>query len=77
MKFLIPIGIAVGAGIIGYVSYYFLGADNPVEEECEKVIQEETGLKIDLSSPAAPSASVEIPSPEPETINLNATSKTQ
>lgn len=49
MGILIAIGIAVVAGAVGYVSYYWLGADNVVEEKCEKVIEDETGAKIDLT----------------------------
>jgi len=35
--------------IIGITSTYFLGNDNPVEEIAEKVIEEETGIDIDLT----------------------------
>jgi hypothetical protein len=35
--------------ILGISSAYFLGDDNPVEEIAEKVIQEKTGGKIDLT----------------------------
>lgn len=35
--------------ILGVGSVYFLGDDNPVEEICEEIIEEETGIKIDLT----------------------------
>lgn len=41
--------IIILAIIIGLGSVYFLGDDNPVEEVSEKVIQEETGVNIDLT----------------------------
>ena len=46
---LVGILIAIVAGIVGIASFYFLGADNPVEEEMENIIKDETGIKIDLS----------------------------
>lgn len=40
----------VAAGIIiGLLSAYFWYQDNPVEEVSEKVIEEQTGIDIDLS----------------------------
>ena len=41
--------IIILAVIIGLGSVYFLGNDNPVEEISEKVIEEETGVNIDLT----------------------------
>lgn len=35
--------------LIGYGSVVFLGKNNPIELEVEKVIEVETGLKIDLT----------------------------
>ena len=35
--------------IIGFISVYFYGDDNPVEEVAEFVIKQETGLDIDLT----------------------------
>lgn len=35
--------------IIAYSSVFFLGKNNPIELEIEKVIETETGLKIDLT----------------------------
>lgn len=35
--------------VIGLVSIYFLGRDNPVEEACEEIIKDETGVDIDLT----------------------------
>lgn len=34
---------------VAYVSVLFLGKDNPIEEEIEKVIEVETGVKVDLT----------------------------
>ena len=49
-KNLIITGIIVAfASIIGVASYYFLGADNPIEEGCENMIEGQTGLDVDLS----------------------------
>lgn len=41
--------IAALAVIIGIISIYFFGKDNPVEEACEDIIKKETGADIDLS----------------------------
>lgn len=41
--------VIILAIIIGLSSVYFLGEDNPVEEVSEKIIQEETGINIDLT----------------------------
>jgi hypothetical protein len=41
--------VAFVAFVIGFISYRYLGADNSVEEECEKVIEDMTGKKIDIS----------------------------
>lgn len=35
--------------LIGLSSVIFLGKDNPIEKEVEKIIEVETGLNIDLS----------------------------
>lgn len=53
VKFLIPVAIALGAGVVGYLSYCWFGPDNPIEEGCEQIIQSETGQKIDLSPNSA------------------------
>lgn len=34
---------------IGYTSGLFLGKDNPIEQEVEKIIEVETGVKVDLT----------------------------
>jgi hypothetical protein len=47
--YLINILIAMAAFLFGWLSYKYLGADNPVEEECEKIIEDTTGKKIDIS----------------------------
>jgi len=39
------VACVIGAG----VSYYFLGADNPVEEIAEEVLKKETGIDVDLT----------------------------
>lgn len=36
--------------LVGIVSTYILGDDNPIEEYSEEIIKEETGLDIDLTS---------------------------
>jgi hypothetical protein len=41
--------IIASAIIIGLLSAYFWYQDNPVEEVSEKVIEEQTGIDIDLS----------------------------
>lgn len=35
--------------LMGVVSTYVLGDDNPIEEYSEEIIKEETGLNIDLT----------------------------
>ena len=35
--------------IIAYLSLIFLPRDNPIEQATEKVIEQETGLSIDLT----------------------------
>jgi hypothetical protein len=52
-SFIITLGIVGIVATIGFISKYYLGKDNPVEEECEKIIEDETGKKIDLSGPDA------------------------
>jgi hypothetical protein len=41
--------IVAAAIIIGLLSAYFWYQDNPVEEVSEKIIEEQTGIDIDLS----------------------------
>lgn len=43
-----PIIIVVIAIAIGFSSQFFLGKDNEVEVVAEDVIQDETGVKINL-----------------------------
>lgn len=50
-NFLTTAAIASVIFIIGYVSYLWIGKDNPVEEECENVIEDVTGKRIDISGP--------------------------
>jgi len=53
MKFydlsLVIIGVIIVSVCIGYVSSRYLGQDNPVEETAEVVIQQHTGVPIDLT----------------------------
>jgi hypothetical protein len=48
-KYIIKMAIIILTIIIGITSTYFLGNDNPVEEIAEKIIEEETGVNIDLT----------------------------
>jgi hypothetical protein len=48
-KWFIGICIAIVAAIVGLISIQIFGNDNPVEEMSEKVIQEGTGITVDLS----------------------------
>lgn len=41
--------IVISAAFIGLVSVAFLGKDNPIEQEAEKVIEAETGIKLDIT----------------------------
>ncbi len=41
--------ILIIAICVGYVSVIFLGSDNQVEVAVEKIIETETGLRIDLT----------------------------
>jgi len=51
---LIILIVVVSIAIVGGLSsVYFLGHDNPVEEFAERVIEEETGVNIDLT-PSTP-----------------------
>jgi len=60
------LAIIVGACIIvGLLSIYFWGANNPVEEACEDLIKEETGINIELSPGSTPAA----PTPPASTGN--------
>ena len=59
MNATIILGIVIALCIIvGIVSIYFWGADNPVEEVCEDIIKKETGVDIDLSPGTPPSSKV-------------------
>ena len=48
-NYIINLLIAFVAFAIGFISYRYLGADNAVEEECEKIIEDTTGKKIHIS----------------------------
>ena len=43
-------------GVVGYISKYWLGDDNFIEEKAEQFIEKNTGLTLDLSpsSPESP-----------------------
>ena len=41
--------IVVACIVVGYLSVFILGKNNPVELEIEKVIEAETGVRVDLS----------------------------
>lgn len=43
------LGILVCLVIIGSVSAVFLAHDNPIEEACEEIIKEKTGVDIDIT----------------------------
>ena len=63
MTNLILIGIVVAvAVVVGLVSIYFWGADNPVEEACEEGIKAETGINIELSPGSSPTTPTVPPS---------------
>ena len=49
MVTLIVISIASAAMLIGGITAYYLGPDNPIEEICEDIVEEATGLHLDLS----------------------------
>jgi hypothetical protein len=49
LKYFIQFMIPLISFFIGYFSYKFIGPDNQVEQSCEKIIKEKTGLDIDIS----------------------------
>ena len=53
-KLLITSIVVTCAGVVGLMSFYFWGSDNPVEEACEGIIKAETGVDIDLSPGKVP-----------------------
>ena len=59
-KLLITSIVVACAGVVGLMSFYFWGSDNPVEEACEDIIKAETGVEIDLSPGKVPVAKDEI-----------------
>ncbi len=58
---LIMILIVAIAAIAGIVSIKYLGNDNPVEKVAEEIIKDETGLSVDLTPPASPTATSSSP----------------
>ena len=78
--------IVCGAALVGYASFYFMGADNKVEEACEDVIKMETGTTVDLSPntsatgatatngpsiPALPNASITVVLAQPTATDIS------
>ena len=62
MSSIVIISIVVAASVItGIVSTHFWGSNNPVEQDCEEVIKEETGIDLNLSPGATPPASTITP----------------
>ena len=51
LNYIIVFGVVLFAGILGYLSTFWLGNSNPVEQACEEVIQTETGKQVDLDQP--------------------------
>lgn len=64
-KLLITSIVVACAGVVGVLSFYFWGSDNPVEEACEEIIKEETGVDIDLT----PGTPEKVPAAKDETGN--------
>lgn len=52
------LGVLIGLAVLGGLSTLFFKDDNPIEEACEEIIKETTGLEIDLT-PNSPEASKE------------------
>ena len=50
-QIIITILIVIAAAAVGYGVHYIPGVkqDNPVEEKCEKIIKDKTGVDIDLT----------------------------
>jgi len=48
-KLVITIIVVTAALAGGWASKFFLGNDNPIEQEAEKIIEENIGYNIDLS----------------------------
>lgn len=46
---IIIISIVLVTGAIGLISTKFLGKDNPIEQEAEKIIKDEIGVDVDLT----------------------------
>ena len=65
MNIIMISAIVSAAALIGYVSFYFMGPDNKVEQECETIIQMETGQSVNLSpstSATGTTGSIAVPS---------------
>lgn len=45
--------VLVGVGIVGFISHFFLGHENWVEEKAEDYIEEKIGIKFDMT-PSTP-----------------------
>lgn len=48
-KYNFVIIITIALVLVGYISVLMLGKDNAIEQEVEKVIEIETGVKVDLT----------------------------
>ncbi len=46
---LIIAGTVITACVVGYFSQKWLGKDNFIEQQCEEIIKEDTGITIDFS----------------------------
>ena len=46
---LIIVIIVVASAAIGYISSKWLGDDNPIEEFCQDIIEDQTGFEIDIT----------------------------
>lgn len=49
LSIIIIVSIVLVAGAVGLISAKFLGNDNPIEQEAEKIIKDETGIEVDLT----------------------------
>lgn len=46
---IIKIVIVAFAALVGFTTRFYMKTDNPIEEQCEQVIEDQTGYDIDLS----------------------------
>jgi hypothetical protein len=50
---IVIIVVLLAVGVVGAISQHFMWPDNPIEEASEQLIEQKTGVDIDLS-PATP-----------------------